>query len=214
MKFDAFIVDAITIEGAKEFCEQLISRTPTKNISIFLSSEGGDINGALTMGSAIQAIQRQGREVHIHVGGCAYSSGVLLLQFANRRTMEPYTSMLVHPATYTPGKKPHTLSDLNGLTEDLAFAEHCYFEVLQRRTGFDIYHLLNSAHYRKQEIMLLPSDCLKWNLVDEILDYALPSVKQETSIPPDDSLDNVVSLPSARGRGQRTARRRTSEGHK
>ena len=198
MRFDAFLVGEITIDGAKDFCEQLISKTPRKDISIFLSSEGGDVNGALTMGAAIQAVQRQGRKVHIHVGGCAYSSGVLLLQFADRRTMEPYTSLLIHPHNFAPPKRAiYTISDLNGFVDDLSFGEYCYFEVLQRRTGYDLHELLNKAHYRKQEILLFPRDCLKWNLVDEILPYALPECQQDTPVPSDDSIDNVIPLPHA-----------------
>lgn len=200
MKFDLFAVGEITIDGAKEFCEKLISRTPKNDLSIFLSSEGGDINGALTMGAAIQAVQRQGKKVHIHVGGAAYSSGVLLLQFADRRTMEPYTSLLIHPATMAPTEKAeYRISDLNGLVDDLSFAEHCYFEVLQRRSGYDLYELLNKAHYRRQEVLLTPRDCLKWNLIDEILPYALPEFKQETAVPGDDSLHNVIPMASALG---------------
>lgn len=198
MKFDVFLVGEITIDGAKDFCERIISRTPKNDLSIFLSSEGGDINGALTMGAAIQAVQRQGKKVHVHVGGAAYSSGVLLLQFADRRTMEPYTSLLIHPATMAPAEKAeYRISDLNGLVDDLSFAEHCYFEVLQRRTGYDLHELLNQAHYRRQEVLLLPRDCLKWNLIDEILPYALPECNQKTRVPNDDSVGNVVSLSSA-----------------
>lgn len=204
MKFDAYLVGDITIEAAKDLSESMLSKTP-KNLSIFLSSEGGDVNGALTIGSAIQALQRQGKTVHIHCGGCAYSSGVLLLQFADRRTMEPYTSMLIHPATMLPKKGAWlSISELNGLADDLSYAEHCYFEVLQRRSGYDIYDLLNRAHYRRQEILLYPQDCLKWNLIDEILDYALPERKQESRIPSDDGVSNVVQLDVARGPIQAT----------
>lgn len=210
MKFDAALVGEITIESAKDLCTELLMKPP-KDTSIFLSSEGGDVNGALTIGAAIQRIQRAGKQVHIHVGGCAYSSGVLLLQFADRRTMEPYTAMLIHPATLAPIEKAeYRISDLNGLVDDLCFAEHCYFEVLQRRTGYDIFELLNRAHYRRQEVILYPQDCLRWNLVDEVLEYALPETKQKTRVPGDDSVSNVVHLDTSRGPAQtpKTAPRR------
>lgn len=197
MKFDVFAVGEITIDGAKDFCERVISKTPRNDLSIFLSSEGGDVNGALTMGSAIQAVQRQGKSVHIHVGGCAYSAGVLLLQFANHRSIEPYTSLLIHPATFESPERPFNLSDLNGAADDLSWAEHCYFEVIERRSGYEARQLLENAHYRKTQILLYPLDCLKWSLVDEIIPYALPEHTQKNRVPNDDSLDNVIPIASA-----------------
>ena len=107
--------------------------------------------------------------------------------------------MLLHPAEIAPIEKAaYRISDLNGLVDDLCYAEHCYFEVLQRRTGFDIFELLNRTHYRRQEVLLYPQDCLRWNLVDEILDYALPEVKQNTRVPGDDDISNVIHLDTPR----------------
>lgn len=206
MKFDAYVVGDISMESAKDLCSDLLSK-PSKDTSIFLSSEGGDPTAALTIGAAIQHLQRAGKQVHIHVGGLAQSAAVLVVQFANKRTMEPYSSMLVHPI-YLPGRAPTeasdamSISDLHGLADDLCYSEHCYFEVLQRRTGYDIQQLLEKAHYRRTQIMLYPADCLKWNLIDEILDYALPALRQETRIPGDDSLSNVIHLDTTRGHAQ------------
>lgn len=186
MKFDHVIIGEIDLELAKTVCEKLLERAPKKGqeINIFLSSQGGDVDGALSIGSAIQCVRRQGAKVHIHVGGIAHSAAILLLQFANRRTMESYSSMRLHPMVLSLEAQDFTISSLNEQLDDLAYGDFIYYEVLQRRSGQDIQNdLIAKQHHHKQGMLLLPKDCLDRGLIDEIIDYNIPSGDEESHPP-------------------------------
>lgn len=213
MKFDHYVIGEINMEGAKELCSQFLSRETKKNVSIFLSSSGGDVDGALSMGSALQSIQRQGFLVHIHVGAVAHSAAVLLLQFANHRTMEAYATLRIHPMYMTYEETTMTVSDLNGEHASLAHAHYTYYDVLQRRSGRDIESLFAQQSHLAQDILLHPHHCLEWNLIDEILEYSFPEAP--TISDPDNSpvvaAGSHIALPSSPGGPQK---RRASSGRR
>lgn len=211
MKFDHYLVGDITIEDCKEICKDLLSRTPRKDISFFLASNGGDVDGALSVGSAIQSIQRQGQKVHIHVGGIAHSAAVLLLQFANHRTMEAYSTLRIHPMQALYGKNTSfTISDLNGELDTLSYAHYVYYEVLKRRTGREVEDILHKSHHLRQDVLLYPKDCLEWNLIDEVLDYCIPSPNKESTDSGNAGGNTVLDFtkPRAAAPSRKTARTR------
>jgi ATP-dependent protease ClpP protease subunit len=184
MKFDHLIVGEIDMELAHGVCEKLLMKAPKKEINIFLSSQGGDVDGTLSLGSAIQCVRRQGAKVHIHVGGIAHSSGALLLQFANRRTMESYATIRLHPLWASYPKQNLSISDLHGELDAMSYAHYIYYEVLQRRSGRNIENDLTAKqHHLRQDFLLLPHQCLEWGLIDEIIDYNIPSADEESHPP-------------------------------
>lgn len=165
------------------------------------------MDGALVMGSAIQSIQRQGRKVHIHVGAVAHSAAVLLLQFANHRSMESYSTLRIHPLVAEYRRASLTISDLNGELDISSHAHYIYYEVLQRRTGRDTEEILRKAHHLRQDIILLPKDCLDWNLIDEVLDYSIPSPGQEVGASDSNAGGTVLDFKKPRASAPRKTTR-------
>jgi ATP-dependent protease ClpP protease subunit len=199
LKFDFYIVGDITIEKATSLCESILSKATKKNLSIFLSSAGGDVDAALAIGSVISFVQRQGKTVHIHVGAIAHSAAVMVLQFANHRSMENFATLRIHPLWSEYAGAAMTISELNAECDALRYAHYLYYDQLKRRSGYDVESLCEKSHHLRQDIFLYPDDCLKWNLIDEVLDYALPSTIQESATPGGDLANNVVDFPRPRG---------------
>jgi ATP-dependent protease ClpP protease subunit len=147
----------------------------------------------------------------MHVGGVAHSAATLLLQFADIRSMEPYSTMRIHPITGDYDAQTLSISDLQGELDGFKYTHFIYYDILSRRSGKDVEALFKRDHLA-QDILLYPEDCIEWNLIDEILDYCIPDPAKPilTSI---ESASSVLTFPqrdstSSTASNGKTSRRR------
>ena len=69
-------------------------------ITLNLSSVGGSVFAGLALIGTIYDLQREGREVNVHVQGMAFSMASVIAQVANRRTIEQSAYFMLHEVSY------------------------------------------------------------------------------------------------------------------
>lgn len=134
-----------------------------KVLEIHLTSPGGVVDSGLAIISAIHAIRRAGRKVHIHVTGEACSMAFWILQSADHRSMEPFGALMVHEEQG--GVDGSTTTRLN----DAKFSqqrEKLLFEALAQRTGRTVKYYQEKS--KAKDWFISAAVALEEGLIDEV----------------------------------------------
>ena len=164
-----FFQGDITTPKMQELCSEIMQvhlnaplATP---ITLFFSTDGGEIEAGFALMGTIQAMQRQGRRVHIHVSGSAYSMGSLILQVADHRSMSSWSFLMLHElSSELKGK----LSDQSDNVKQNKILDLTCNLIYSGRSGQPL-GLFETKCFRK-DWYLGAKEALAKNLVDEIID--------------------------------------------
>lgn len=132
-------------------------------IKLYLSSFGGAVYAGLALASTIYEVQREGREVHVHVQGTAMSMATAILAVADRRTMESLASIMIHKISYGMS------GSIDDHEEQLREAEKLnrrLFSLYTARTHKPISYYLDKV--KKTDWHLDAGEALAENLVDAV----------------------------------------------
>ena len=133
-------------------------------IWIHFSSQGGSIFDGLVLASAIHSLQREGREVNIHIQSTAMSMGSVMAQACDTRTIEETAFFMLHEMQDTLHGR---LTDLiNDVKFDQAVEDQC-LRLFAARTGKPISYYADK--HRITNWYLTAQEALAEGLVDEVL---------------------------------------------
>lgn len=135
-----------------------------KPIQLQLSSFGGDVFEAITVIDTIQQIQREGRQVWVHVPGYAMSAGSVILQAGNHRSMSAHAWLMIHDMGWDIGyKKFHDHEDELEFTKRL---RQSFFGMYAARTGRPVEEWIK--FFDRRDKYLSPEQAFELKLIDEI----------------------------------------------
>jgi ATP-dependent Clp protease protease subunit len=136
-----------------------ILRKARKNAYIYLQSYGGDWYSGVAIFDAIR--QYEGK-VTMHVRGCAFSMGSVILQEAHHRVMDKNSVIMMHDGTHA--FEGHT-RDFEIQGKEAERIRKQMYEMISDRTQLHIAKVCSLCQFDK---FLTPEDCLELNLIDEI----------------------------------------------
>ena len=135
-----------------------------KPIQVYLTSPGGEVVAGMALISTIQQIQRQGRKVAIHIQGEAASMGSVLLQSADHRSVESYSTLLIHELSFAMEGSTSAHRNERVNAENL---EKILLGMYSSRTG------KTPSYYKKKiknkDWVLSAEEALAEGLVDEVV---------------------------------------------
>lgn len=136
-----------------------------KPLQVFLSSPGGVCMYGLGVMGVIHKIQRDGRDVDVHVSGEAASMGSVIAQAGSRRTMDDTALMMLHEVSWDGGHgklREHEdyLAGCKKLWNSLC-------RIYASRTSFDADWWANFLERR--DPWFTAQECLDLGLIDEII---------------------------------------------
>lgn len=170
----AYIIGEITEPSADECVDDLmqvhLNRPISEPARLIISSEGGDVAGAMAIESAISQMRREGREVRAHVAGVAHSAAFDILQICDHRSAEPVAFIMMHEEQYgSEGSTSANLTEAQYSKRQVA----SFLRVVAERTG-------KSVEFYQRKIKnanwyLSAEEALAEGLIDEII--AIPGFK-------------------------------------
>lgn len=152
--------------SAHEFITKLreledgIKDKATKESSLYLYSEGGDVPSGLRM---YEALKRFNGKITCYPGGFVASSGVTVMCGASKVISTPLTYFLIHQVSgYISGKFHHNTSTLDWHAKCQKNTEDIYFA----RTNGKV-----TPEMLKNEVFLTAEQAKELGFVDEIVSY-------------------------------------------
>lgn len=148
-------------------------------ITLNLSSVGGSVFAGLALISTIYDIQREGREVNVHVQGVAMSMGSVIAQVANKRTIEPSAFFMLHEVSY---EMRGSTADHEEEREFSTKLQDALYQHYSARTGKPISYY--QSKLKKRNWYLTAQEALDEKLVDAIIEapfYAHSAVVKSVS---------------------------------
>lgn len=141
------------------------TKTAKAPITLNLSTSGGSCEAGIALVGTIQDIQRTGRDVNVHVQGGAYSMGSIILQAGSKRTMEPYSFLMIHDSWYAMEGKTPLHADL---LDFIRRQDYAVAQLFAARGGKSPEYYLNK--WDRKDWYLGSVEALDEGLVDEILE--------------------------------------------
>ena len=134
-------------------------------IRVLLNSFGGNVFDGLTVVSTMQEIQREGRDVDVHVAGCAMSMGSVILQAGTKRTIDAHGFLMLHEIGYG---VEHTKTSLHAdMLEEVRALQRATFALYSARTGKPVEYYLKK--FDRRDWTMTAAEALEERLVDEII---------------------------------------------
>jgi ATP-dependent protease ClpP protease subunit len=169
-----YIIGEITEASADECVDDLmqvhLNRPISEPAHLIISSEGGDVSGAMAIESTISLMRRDSREVRAHVAGVAHSAAFDILQLCDHRSAEPVAFIMLHEEQYgSEGSTSANLTEAQYSKRQVA----SFLRVVSERTG-------KSVEFYQRKIKnanwyLSADEALAEGLLDEII--AIPAFK-------------------------------------
>ena len=151
----------LTPHHAQFLCKCLhICERKQKPITIYMQSYGGDWYSGVAI---FDAIRQSKIKVTIHVRGCAFSMGSVILQAGNHRVMDKNSVLMMHDGTHA--FEGHT-RDFEIQGKEAERIRKQMYEMISERTNLHIAKICSLCQFDK---FLTPEECLELNLIDEIV---------------------------------------------
>ena len=177
-----FIRGEINEESEEKFVRSLryCMSIDIKNIYVYISSEGGDVDSGCAIIDEINGAKKQGFKIHTIAVGKAYSAAAYILTFGSVRYATENASIMLHPILfdldmdYIANQKAYT-----------AFTDYKYADIInkvakncKRKTKASINKFVEEIQHG---LWLCPKEAKKLKAIDEIWDYSLEKSINETS---------------------------------
>ena len=142
----------------------LESENPSKEISMYINSPGGEVDSGLAIYDAMQYISPP---VSTLAFGRAASMGALLLSGGekNRRYSLPHCSIMIHQSF---GGFRGRFSDVTIHYDHMKEREGRIYEIMARHTGKS--RAAVSKSVKGGDNFMSPSEALEWGLIDKIVE--------------------------------------------
>jgi ATP-dependent protease ClpP protease subunit len=133
-----------------------------KNIYVYISSEGGDVDSGCAIIDEINGAKTQGFKIHTIALGKAYSAAAYILTFGSVRYATENSSIMLHPILFD--------LDMDIIKK---VANNC-----QRKTKASINKFIEDMQHG---LWLCPKQAKRLKVIDRIWDYSLEKSINETS---------------------------------
>jgi len=153
------------VDMQRDLMSAHLSLKPKIPIQLQASNTGGSSHAGLAVISTIHQIRRAGRTVNVHVSGDASSMGSIILQAANRRTIEEFGMLMLHESSWAMDQESHYIhaDTVAGAEKERAAICRLY----SQRSGKTVQYWLDRIHRR--DLYLNAREALDEGLVDAIL---------------------------------------------
>ncbi|MEE2645788.1 MAG: ATP-dependent Clp protease proteolytic subunit [Actinomycetota bacterium] len=161
-----FIGTPIDDTIANLICAQLLhleSENPDRDISIYINSPGGDINGLFAIYDTMQYIRPD--VTTICFGQAASAAAVLLAAGTpGKRLALPHSRILLHqPYAGAQGQ----VSDIELVSQEVQRLKLQLEEILARHTGQDVEKIHTDTD---RDFVLTASEALEYGIIDEVIE--------------------------------------------
>jgi|TARA_B100001540_G_scaffold305800_1_gene317173 ATP-dependent Clp protease protease subunit len=161
-----FIGTPIDDTIANLICAQLLhleSENPDRDISLYINSPGGDINGLFAIYDTMQYIQPD--VTTICFGQAASAAAVLLAAGTpGKRLALPHSRILLHqPYAGAQGQ----VSDIELVSQEVQRLKLQLEEILARHTGQDVEKIHTDTD---RDFVLTASEALEYGIIDEVIE--------------------------------------------
>lgn len=157
-------------EGALGFIEEMVvaHELLDKGIqfTLFISSDGGEVNDGMSIQSTINRLRRSGRVVHGHVIGIAASAAFDILQACDIRTIEPHGALMTHKCQITFQGTADQQIDEAKFSQKIDYIQ---YGQVSSRTGNPPSYYMDKVKNAKNWY-LTAEEALREGLVDKILE--------------------------------------------
>lgn len=151
-----------------------------KDIYVYISSEGGDVDSGCAIIDEINGAKKQGFKIHTIALGKAYSAAAYILTFGSVRYATENSSMMLHPILfdldmdYIANQRAYT-----------AFTDYKYADIIKkvannckRLSKVSINKFIEDMQHG---LWLCPKQAKKLKVIDRIWDYSLEKSINERS---------------------------------
>lgn len=173
-----YFLGDITDDEAERFSKALLLMAadrrgmPNSPITVYLNSGGGSVGAGVAMMEMINHVRLQDKvPIHTVITGYAYSMGAIVCQAGDRRSMGPYSTMMLHSSSWVLSGDDATI-----FKDYLKLSEHyqqIVGELFARRTGMHTPRWWVRFIYSGHDRFLSAAECLKLRLVDEVRPISL-----------------------------------------
>ena len=177
-----FIRGEINEESEEKFVRSLryCMSIDIKNIYVYISSEGGDVDSACAIIDEMNGAKKQGFKIHTIAIGKAYSAAAYILTFGSVRHATENASIMLHPILfdldmdYVANQKAYT-----------AFTDYKYADIINKVAKNCKKKTKSAIDKFVQEIQhglwLCPKQAKKMKIIDFIWDYSKEKIIDEKS---------------------------------
>jgi ATP-dependent protease ClpP protease subunit len=177
-----FIRGEINEESEEKFVRSLryCMSIDIKNIYVYISSEGGDVDSACAIIDEMNGAKTQGFKIHTIAIGKAYSAAAYILTFGSVKYATENASIMLHPILfdldmdYIANQKAYT-----------AFTDYKYADIINKVANNCKKKTKSAIDKFVQEIQhglwLCPKQAKKMKIIDFIWDYSKEKIIDEKS---------------------------------
>jgi ATP-dependent protease ClpP protease subunit len=177
-----FIRGEINEESEEKFVRSLryCMSIDIKNIYVYISSEGGDVDSACAIIDEMNGAKTQGFKIHTIAIGKAYSAAAYILTFGSVKYATENASIMLHPILfdldmdYIANQKAYT-----------AFTDYKYADIINKVANNCKKKTKSAIDKFVQEIQhglwICPKQAKKMKIIDFIWDYSKEKIIDEKS---------------------------------
>ena len=143
----------------------LSSSDPVKEITIMMSTGGGDVDAGLAL---FDYIRNLSNPVHISVYGSAFSMGAALLQAGDRRSMSRHSALMIHDGFAS--AEGHSRDTRKNWLDFSRIQDKWYEQIILEslRAKDPEFSSKKLTHWLSKDTIFTADKCLELGLIDSI----------------------------------------------
>ena len=157
------VIDAQMLNSIARQLRFLARESATEPITLFVNSDGGEVNSGLAIYDVMKAIPCPIRTVCV---GRAASMGAVLFASGDQRDILPHGSVLIHDPLI-PGGIGGSALQTQEISEDLLRVRHMLAEILARQTGRSLEEIFAKT---ARDTIFTADEAVEFGLADRVID--------------------------------------------
>ena len=157
------VIDAQMLNSIARQLRFLARESATEPITLFVNSDGGEVNSGLAIYDVMKAIPCPIRTVCV---GRAASMGAVLFASGDQRDILPHGSVLIHDPLI-PGGIGGSALQIQEISEDLLRVRHMLAEILARQTGRSLEEIFAKT---ARDTIFTADEAVEFGLADRVID--------------------------------------------
>lgn len=157
------VIDAQMLNSIARQLRFLARESATEPITLFVNSDGGEVNSGLAIYDVMKAIPCPIRTVCV---GRAASMGAVLFASGDQRDILPHGSVLIHDPMI-PGGIGGSALQIQEISEDLLRVRHMLAEILARQTGRSLEEIFAKT---ARDTIFTADEAVEFGLADRVID--------------------------------------------